>query len=290
MIGSAARGLLATLVLGVLLSLRPAAAATADPAADEARQGAIGDAARVATLRVDELATVLAAARDAARRGSALVISGDRDPAPELLAAAAALEAGADGATRAQAAMHALDGIFTAVRPGEDAPALSTTAATLLGIASQLRGSAAPATVFVERRRASQRVLSALGDALAALERGDLQAAEGALASAHDAQAIVGAWEEPPAELSIWLATTTAMLDAVDRIVAALRVGDEAAATAAGAEYRKAADQAGLADRALTLAISEGGAAVTAAPLLRLARALEDVASTRDALAAPANP
>lgn len=286
MIGSAtARGLFATLALGAVLALRPAGPAAADPAGEAARQATIREVAEAAAAKVEELSVALDVARDAARRGSALVVSGDRDPAPELLAAASALEGGGDAATGAQAAMRALGGVFAAVRPQDEAPVLAVSGPTLLGIASQLRGSMEAAGAFVERRHASQATLTALGDALAALERSDLDAAEAALATARDARATVGDWEAQPPELSIWLGTTSAMLDAADRIVAAVRAGDAGAADAAGRDYRDAAAQAGLADRALALAISEGGAAVTATPLLRLAAALEDVASVRAALA-----
>jgi len=285
MIGSAAaRSLIATLVLGALLALRPASAAAADPPGERAREAAIDSAAGVTATQVDELSAVLEVARDAARRGSALVVSGAQDPAPELLAAAAALEEGATVATRAQAAMTALSGVFAAVRPRDAPPALAVSAPTLLGIASQLRGSADAGRAFVERRHASEATLSAMGEALAAMERGDVDAAETALGAARDAQAVVGAWDAQPPELSIWLATTSAMLDAADRIVAAVRSGDAAAADAAGADYREAAGRAALADRALALAISEGGAAVTATPLVRLAGALQEVAAARAAL------
>jgi len=287
MIGSgAARGLLATIVLGATLCLRPAAAAAADPPAQVARDGAVHDAAREATAGVVALSDVLDAARDAARRGSALVISGDQDPAPELVAAAAALEGGADLATRAQADMRALAGILASVDPGTEPPALAVSAPTLLGIASQLRESAASATAFVERRHASEETLAALGSALGALEAGDLDGAEVALRTAREAQNTVAAWESPPPELSIWLETTSAMLSAADRIVVALRAGDPEDAGAAGVDYHEAASRAALADRALALAIAEGGGAVTATVLLRIAGALEDVASAQDELRA----
>jgi hypothetical protein len=100
----------------------------------------------------------------------------------------------------------------------------------------------------------------------------------------HDA---IAGWEVEVVTLPVWLETTDAMIGAVERIVAAVDEGDEAAASAAAADFAELADDGGTADRALRIAIGEGGSAVTAAPLERLAAvlgAIDDLRATISAL------
>jgi hypothetical protein len=83
------------------------------------------------------------------------------------------------------------------------------------------------------------------------------------------------------ATLPVWLDTTAAMIGALEAIVAATESGDVAGARAAAEDFAAASQDAGPADRALRIAIGEGGSAVTAAPLGRLADVLRDVSSAR---------
>lgn len=291
MIGSArAIGIVGALAMGVSLCLRPGVAAAADPAAEAARAGRLAELAERAVDRVGELSAALDGAREHARRGAAFVVSGDEDPAPELVAAAVALETGAATATAAQAAMRELSGAMSALAPPPDPPDLTVSAATLLGVAAQMRSAADAATVFAERRDATVETLTQLRDALAALDAGDLDRAATKLALARSARTEVASWEAPPAELSLWLDTTGAMLGAADEILSAARAGDMTALEAAASAYRQAAAGAAVADRALALAISEGGAAVTAGALAGLVAALENVDQVSQQLAAVAAP
>jgi len=99
----------------------------------------------------------------------------------------------------------------------------------------------------------------------------------------HDALA---AWEVELVTLPVWLQAAGAMVDAVEAIVAATRAGDAAAAAAAADAFAASSADAVTADRALRIAIGEGGAAVTAAPLGRLAEMLRGVAEARSEVAA----
>jgi hypothetical protein len=67
----------------------------------------------------------------------------------------------------------------------------------------------------------------------------------------------------------------------METIIAATEAGDQGSAAAAAQEFAALAEEAGPADRALRIALGEGGSAVTAAPLGRLADLLREVALTR---------
>jgi len=64
------------------------------------------------------------------------------------------------------------------------------------------------------------------------------------------------------------------MIGAMQRLVDATRAGDAASAEAAAAEFEALAAEAPSADRALRIAIGEGGSAVGATALERLADVL----------------
>ena len=81
--------------------------------------------------------------------------------------------------------------------------------------------------------------------------------------------------------LPVWIATTDAMITAMEQIVSATRAGDAAAASAAAEAFAALTDDAATADRALRIAIGEGGSSLTAAPLERLAAALGGIEGVR---------
>ena len=97
------------------------------------------------------------------------------------------------------------------------------------------------------------------------------------------------AWETDLPTLPVWIGTTDAMIDAVERILDATRAGDAAAARDAADEFAALADEAATADRALRIALSEGGAALIAAPLERLAAALRSIEGAHASAAAAAS-
>ena len=68
-------------------------------------------------------------------------------------------------------------------------------------------------------------------------------------------------------------------------VAAATLAGDTIAERDAAARYEEAAKAARGADVSLALALSEGGAAVTATPLRRLTDGLAELATLREAIA-----
>jgi hypothetical protein len=71
----------------------------------------------------------------------------------------------------------------------------------------------------------------------------------------------------------------------VDRVIDATRRGDAEAADAAASELEAIGADAGTADRALRIALGEGGSAVTGPALAALAAALGQTEVLRDAIA-----
>jgi hypothetical protein len=145
------------------------------------------------------------------------------------------------------------------------------------------------ADAFVDMRLRSLGLPAELAEAVTALEREDPDTAAAVVERARAGHALVAEWENAPSTVPVWLDTTDAMISAVDALVSATRAGDAAAAAAAGEAFAALADDAATADRALRIALGEGGSALTAAPLERLARALggiEDARATAAALAA----
>jgi hypothetical protein len=278
-------GVAGALLLGLVLALRPAAADAADPGLEAARQRALLERAADADAALAAMEAQLRPARDAARDGASLIVAGEDDPQPSLEEAAAILEAAGPEAGAAAEALARLRGTAAAVRPGAVIPALAAPD-DLAGIAGQLRDAATAAGPFLERRRAAERTLERLADALAALEADDLAAAERALDAARQARAMLAAWEPRPVTLPLWLRTTRQLIAAADDIVRAAEEGDPAAARAAGRRYAAAAEEAHRADVSLALTLSETGAGLTATPLRRLA---DQLAAVEDAKAAVAS-
>ncbi|HTE66484.1 MAG TPA: hypothetical protein VK736_09530, partial [Candidatus Binatia bacterium] len=233
----------------------------------------------------------LEAAIDAARRGAALIVSGDEPPAPPLIEAAAILESSRDAVAEAVLATTRLRGTLACARPG--APPLAHDGAVpdqVVSIAVQLRATAAEAEPFVTRRWAADATLTALSNALDALDGDDPEAALAALDDADAALELVAAWEEPPPSLGYWLETTGELLSAARAIAEATLAEDLPAAATAAEAYRAAAAKARDADRALALAIAEAGSALTVVPLRRLADAVAELATLRADVAAVVEP
>jgi len=119
--------------------------------------------------------------------------------------------------------------------------------------------------------------------ALAALDVGAIEEAAELAARARADHEVMVAWETDLPTLPVWLETTDAMIRAVEQIVSAVRSGDADAASQAAEAFGALGDDAATADRALRIALSEGGSAMTAAPLERLAAALGSIEDARAA-------
>lgn len=272
------------LAVGIGFGLRSPDPATADPPGAAARATLLADAADAADAALARLDAQLKQARDHARRGTALTVSGEA-PASELTSAADLLAGASDEADTARRDLLVLGGVAGAVRPAATVPSLSYGGTDLELIAAQLRGSAAAATIFVERRHATQAVVDALGAALADLERNDPSAALDSLATADAPLALLEAWEERPPLLTYWMKVSADLLDAAGDIARATISDDPAALEAAGERYARAAESARGADNALALTLSEEGAAISATPLRRLAAVADEANDARSGLA-----
>ena len=178
----------------------------------------------------------------------------------------------------------ALAGVIAAIDPGMTVPALSYGGADLAQMAAQLRSGAVAATLFVDRRHATEEVVDALAAALAALDRDDPTAALTALGRADAPLSLLDDWEEQPPLFRYWMTVSRDLIEAAGDIASATLAGDEAAVRAAGIRYAEAADRARGADNALAVALSEEGSAISATPLRRLAAAAGEVDDVRSAI------
>lgn len=271
------------LAIGIGFGLRSADPTRADPPGALARTELMADAHDAAKVALARLSVELEGAREHARRGTALTVSGEA-PAPELTSAADRVAGASDDAEAARQALLVLGGIAAAIQPGATIPVLSYGGTDLELIAAQLRSAAGAATLFVERRHATQAVVDALAVALAALERDDPSAALGSLQKADPPLALLEEWEQRPPLLRYWMMISADLLDAAGDIARATLNDDPAALKAAGERYAKAAEAARGADNALALTLSEEGAAISAAPLRHLAAIADEADDARSAL------
>jgi hypothetical protein len=277
-------GVAAASLLGAILAAGPTATAGADTPRQVLRLRFLDERARDAAQALEGLAAALGPARDAARRGAALVQSGDEPAAPALEEAAATLESATEEASTAAAAIETLAGVAAAARPGTDVPSVAGPA-ELRGIAGQLRDAAEAAGPFLDRRLAAARTLEHLESALAALDANDPSAALIALDQARSERSRLADWDPPPVTLPLWLRTSRRLIDAAEAIARAVLEGDAEAAERAGRRYAAAAEDARRADVSLALTLSETGDGLTATPLRRLATALADLERSRSVVA-----
>lgn len=286
MIGARAALAAAVTLLGVAVLIGPRAA---DPSLAIAAERLVRLRAEVAVEAIDALRAAIQPGLDEARLAAAAVLSADEAPG-ELLVAAGATIAGADAAAvDARRAWASLNGARGAWRPGLEPLPEPIEAGQLPSIGGQLAAAAPAGDAFVEMRRAAVGLPALLEDAVTALERADPEAASDAVEQARDDHAMVAAWQNAPPSLPVWLGTTDAMISAVEEIVSATQAGDSAAARAAAGDFAALRGEAATADRALRIALSEGGSALTSAPLERLAAslgAIEDARATAAFMAA----
>jgi hypothetical protein len=281
MIGTRAAVAAAVVAAAVVLLL---GAGGAGPATTLEARRLVVDRAAAADEALAALEASIQPGVDAARRGTALVVAGADPPGAELTAAGESLEGAVPVATHAAAAMEALDGAVLAA--GLDATIPDPVSPDELGsIAAQLGSTAPAADAFATMRRRAEGLVGLLDESLVALEAGSLAEAGERVADARADHEVIAAWEVDLVTLPVWLVTTDAMIGAMEAIVAAADAGDEAAALAAAEDFAGLSEEAATADRALRIALGEGGTAIAAAPLGRLATLLRDVADARAAVA-----
>lgn len=252
-----------------------------DPSIAIGARALVAERAAAADAALAALERAVQPALDLARSGAARVVSGDSLPGEPLAEAGATLieldPLAAEAATRIRALegarrAHGLSGaaLDAPGGPGE-----------LASIGAQLEGTAAAADRFAAMRLRADRVLTGLVTVVETLAGGDVAGAAAALDQARADHEEIAAWEVDLVTLPVWVEASGALVDAADALVRATAAGDAPAAAAAADEFATQREGAASADRALRIAMAEGGAAVTAAPLGRLADLLRRTSEAR---------
>jgi hypothetical protein len=282
MIGRA--GLLAGLV-GIVALVPLLGSGGPDPSAAIAARALVAERAAAADAALLALERAIQPALDLARSGAARVVNGESPPGEPLAAAGTLLAEVDDVAAEAAARVRALDGARRAMEaPGEpiEPPAQP---GELASIGAQLERTATAADRFASMRLRAERVLTGLAVVVEALGDGDAAGADAALVQARADHEAIAAWEVDLVTLPVWVEASGALVDAAEALVTATAGGDARAAADAADEFARQREGAASADRALRIAMGEGGAAVAAAPLGRLADLLRRTAEARAAVA-----
>jgi hypothetical protein len=207
-----------------------------DPAAGIGARALVLERAKRADSALAELEHAIAPALEAARRGSARAVNGTEPPGPELEAAASALMEAVGEASRAEAAVRALEGARRTL--GNASPiGLAASEDAVETIATQLEGTAGAADAFAAMRGRAEGLLVGLDGALAALDDGSMDAARDRVTRARADHDALAAWEVDLVTLPLWLETTDAMIAAVETIIAATEAGNDDAAVEAAREF-----------------------------------------------------
>ena len=286
MIGTRAAASAGVAVLGLALLLGPVAA---DPSVAIAAEHLVRERATAAVTALDALRAAVQPGLEAARHAAADVVSGDERPGIPISEAAALIAGAEESVVPARRAVTELDSARVAWHPDATDTPQPVPAGELTSIAAQLAAAGPAADEFAELAARATRVPGVLEEAFVALVDGDVERAADLTAGARADHDAVVAWETDHPTLPVWIETTDAMIGAVERILDATRAGDAAAARDAADEFAALSDEAATADRALRIALSEGGAALIAAPLERLAAALRSIEGARAAAAAAAS-
>jgi hypothetical protein len=207
-------------------------------------------------------------------------VSGEEPPGVQLEAAATQVAAAESAAQDARRAVRGLEGARRMLGIG-DAVELDRATGEVESVAAQLASAAPAADAFAAMRARAEGLVPGLEAVLAALDDEALDEAHERVAAVRADHEALSDWQVDLATFPVWLDTTGAMIGAVEAILAATEAGDRAAALEAADDFAALAEDAGPADRALRIAIGEGGSAVTAAPLARLADLLRSVGSAR---------
>lgn len=264
-------------------------AAPSDTAPDPLRVAALLRRAEAQAAEADEILleaeTLMRTGSRDAGRAQAAVLAGDVDPATYADSAAMSFEAAAAPIDDAHDPLVALGWTLRALHSETTPPTLGLTGSDLLAIGAQWRATALPLSDLADLRQAAEATLGSLGDALAALEGDDLDAALAALDDAEGSLALVRGFETDLSTLPFWIETVDALLTATGDIARAAQAGDAEAVARAQAAFDLAAEDAGRADQALTIALGEATTQITAAASAATAEALHAVEATRAALA-----
>jgi hypothetical protein len=275
----------ASAALAVVVSAAVVGAGDGGPGPRLSADRLVRDRAGAALDALDALERALQPAVASARRGSARIVAGDASPREQLEHAATAVASAEPLARDAAAALESLNRARSARDPGAVPIRGPLGTGELASIGAQLDATATAGEEFAVMRHRADGVTRSLEAALVALERSDLDAVETSVAAARRDHDALVAWNVGLDTLPVWIATTDAMIGAMETIVDATRAGDTSAARAAAEAIGALGGDAAVADRALRIAISEGGAAVAGPALGRLAAAVSAVSEARTAVA-----
>lgn len=272
-------------VVGIVALVPVLGSGGPDPSAALGARTLVAERAAAADAALAELERAVQPALDLARVGAARVVRGEPPPGAPLAEAGAMLIELDPLAVEATARMRALDGARRANgSPGSSAEPPAGPGA-LASIGAQLEGTAPAADRFAAMRLRAERVLTGLITVVQKLAAGRVAEAEAALEQARADHEEIAAWEVELVTLPVWVEASGALVAAADALVRATAAGDAGAAAAAANAFATQREGAATADRALRIAMAEGGAAVTAAPLGRLADVLRRTAQARAAVA-----
>jgi hypothetical protein len=283
MIGTRATASAGLAILAVAALLAPRAT---DPATEIGAHRVVRQRGADTIAALDALRQAIEPGLDAARVAAAAVVSGDGPPADRIVAAADLIALAEDAVVPARRAVASLSGARIAWRAEADPLPAPIEIGELSSIGAQLRAAGPAGDAFVEIRLRSDGLPAILEDALRALDRRDVAEAERLAARARSDYEAVAAWDTDLPTLPVWLDTTDAMIRAVEEILAAVHDGDPAAASVAAQAFASLREEGATADRALRIALGEGGSALTATPLQRLAAALGRIEDARAAVEA----
>lgn len=272
-------------LVGIVAFIPLLGAGGPDPSTAIAARALVAERAIAADEALLALERAIQPALDLARSGSARVVNGESPPGEPLAAAGAMLvetdPLAADAASRVrrlQGALRAMEAPGAPIEPPSQPGELAS-------IGAQLDGTATAADRFAAMRLRADGVLAGLAAVVAALGDGDAAGADAALARARADHEAIAAWEMDLVTLPVWVEASGALVDAAGALVVAASEGDAQAAAQAAEAFATQREGAASADRALRIAMGEGGAAVTAAPLGRLADLLRRTADVRAAVA-----
>lgn len=273
-------------VAGIVALIPLLGAGGPDPSTVLAARALVVERAAAADDALVALERAIEPALELARSGAARVVNGESLPGEPLAAAGTMLveidPLGVEAATRLRAlegAHRALDGESASMRPPAEAGELAS-------IGAQLEGTAPAANRFAAMRLRAERVLSGLGTVVEALGAGDVEAARLALDAVRADHEAIAAWEVDLLTLPVWVEAAGSLVGAAEALVSATADRDPEAVADAADAFARQREGAASADRALRIAMGEGAAAVTAAPLGRLADILRRTAEARATVAA----
>jgi hypothetical protein len=256
-----------------------------DPSAAIGARDLVAERAAAADAALDAMERAIQPALDLARSGAARVVNGESSPGEPLSDAGAMLIELDPLAVEAVTRIRALEGARRALGSPDAVVDPPADPGELASIGAQLEGTAAAADRFAGMRLRAERVLAALVTVVEMLAVGDASGATSVLEQARDDHDVIAGWEVGLVTLPVWIEASGALIEAADALVRATAAGDAEAAAAAAEDFASQRDGAASADRALRIAMAEGGAAVTAAPLGRLADVLRRTAQARAAVA-----